>query len=357
MAQSGPWPRRVTFGIGLFTGQQVAGEDRPRFRDAIELARAAEGAGFDVFWVSEHHGFADGYLPAPLTVLAALSAATSRMKLGTGLVLATLRHPVRLAEEASIVDHLSEGRLILGLGAGYVRSELRLFGVNPTTRGTRLADTIGILRQSWTGTPFSWHSANYNIDEAIVTPVPRQGVSLPIWLGGYARAAVRRAAVLADGHLVGRGDPEIVQAHSELLLAERRGQATPFTFGFNFAVVLDERAGHPRSAIEAFGRQQLAYEQVQSDTDVYTGRVADTPRQGGLARGRPEAYLQAFGSSAHVTDTLLAQLGRLSAWDDVHVCLRLLFPEADRRSQVERIETFGARILPVLRSALGPSAD
>ena len=118
----------LRIGVGLWTGQ---GTD---YRDAVPLAVAAEEAGFDSFWVTEHHGLPDGYLPSPLTLLAALASVTSRITLGTGLVLAPLHHPLRLAEDAAVVDRLSGGRLVLGLGLGYAEHEYRAFGVDRRNR-------------------------------------------------------------------------------------------------------------------------------------------------------------------------------------------------------------------------------
>lgn len=137
MSHSGPRTRR--FGVGLYTGQRAGGGN---YRDAVPLAVAAEEAGFDSFWVTEHHGLPDGYLPSPLTLLAALAPATSRIELGTGVLLAPLHHPLRIAEDAAVVDQLSGGRLILGLGIGYADHEYRSFGVDPATRGTRLGALV-----------------------------------------------------------------------------------------------------------------------------------------------------------------------------------------------------------------------
>src|SRR5690606_41834488 len=107
--------RRRSFGVGLYTGQRNAGA---HYRDAVPLAVAAEEAGFDAFWVSEHHGLPDGYLPSPLTLLAALAPATSRIALGTGVLLAPLHHPLRIAADAGAVHQLSGGRLLLAPGIG-----------------------------------------------------------------------------------------------------------------------------------------------------------------------------------------------------------------------------------------------
>src|SRR6187397_1080481 len=119
-------------GIGLFTGQIPS--DSPRtfaeeYRDTLEIVRRAEALGFDSAWVSEHHGTSDGYLPSLLTMLAGFAAATDRIRLGTGVVLTPLHDPLRLAEDAAVVDQLSGGRLTLGLGIAWRPEEFRMFGV------------------------------------------------------------------------------------------------------------------------------------------------------------------------------------------------------------------------------------
>src|SRR3954447_18573102 len=237
-------------GVGLWTGQ---GTD---YRDAVPLAVAAEEAGFDSFWVTEHHGLPDGYLPAPLTLLAALAPVTTRIALGTGLVLAPLHHPLRLAEDAAVVDGLSGGRLVLGLGLGYAEHEYRAFGVDPASRGARLEALVGALRAAWTGQPFC--APELGLYDVRVTPTPAHPV--PIWLGGYAAAAVARAGRIADGHLVGRGEPGIVEAASAQLGTPRGG----FTRAVNVTCVLEAPGGGAASARAAFAVQQQAYEAIQT---------------------------------------------------------------------------------------------
>src|SRR5438477_8722576 len=144
----------VHIGIGLFTAQVPPDSGRTftqEYREIVDLVRLAETLGFDSAWVSEHHGAGDGYAPSLLPTLAAFAAATDRIQLGTGVVLAPFHHPLRLAEDAATVDLISGGRLILGLGLAWRHEEFRMFDVPIRERVRRTVETVQILRQAWTG--------------------------------------------------------------------------------------------------------------------------------------------------------------------------------------------------------------
>jgi len=149
----------VHIGIGLFTGQVPPDSKRTfeqEYRETLDLVRLAETVGFDSAWVSEHHGAGDGYLPSLLPMLAAFAAATSRIRLGTGVVLTPFHDPLRLAEDAAVVDQISGGRLILGLGLAWREEEFRMFGQPLSERVVRTVEAIEVLRRAWTGERFSF---------------------------------------------------------------------------------------------------------------------------------------------------------------------------------------------------------
>src|SRR5918994_7942713 len=130
----------VKFGVGLFTGQIPPGSDRSfeqEYRDAVNLAKVVESEGLDSAWVSEHHFAEDGYLPSLLPLLSAFAAVTERIELGTGVVLAPFHDPIRLAEDFAVVDALSGGRLICGLGIGWREEEFRAFDIEVKSRVRR----------------------------------------------------------------------------------------------------------------------------------------------------------------------------------------------------------------------------
>lgn len=134
----------------------------------LDLATRAEALGLDTVWLTEHHGFDDGYLPQPLTLAAAIAARTSRIRIGTAVLLAALRPPAQLAEEAAIVDILSDGRLDLGVGAGYRAAEYGLFGADFSRRFEQVEETVRDVVRLWDGG---------------VTPQPVQR-PVPLW-GGF----------------------------------------------------------------------------------------------------------------------------------------------------------------------------
>ncbi len=165
----------VQVGIGLFTAQVPPGSGRSfvqEYREIVDLARLAETLGFDSAWVSEHHGSGDGYMPSLLPTLAAMAAATDRIKLGTGVVLTPFHHPLRLAEETATLDILSRGRLVVGLGRGNRPLEFLGHGVPQDESRSRMEEGVEVLRRAWTEERVTFHGRHWQIDDIPVYPKP-----------------------------------------------------------------------------------------------------------------------------------------------------------------------------------------
>jgi len=152
----------------------------------LERVVEAERLGADSVWLSEHHLFDDGYLPQPLTLAAAIAARTERLRIGTAVLLAALRPPILIAEEAAIVDLVSGGRLELGFGAGYSAPEYEAYGADITRRYGRTDAAVAEVRRL--------------LDEDVVTP-PAVQRPIPIWLGYQGPQGAGRAGRLGVGLL------------------------------------------------------------------------------------------------------------------------------------------------------------
>ncbi|AHH18330.1 luciferase-like monooxygenase [Nocardia nova SH22a] len=176
-------------------------------RRLVDIAVEAERLGFESVWAG------DSLVRAriePLTLLAAVAHATERITLGTAVLMPAYRHPVHAAVTLSSLDLLSEGRLVVGVGAGFPgfsEKELELVGVDFRTRFSRLDDTVALWRELWTGNPEFFHGKVLHYDWLPEVPTPARPGGPPIWLGGITPAALRRTARLYDGWLPYPPDP------------------------------------------------------------------------------------------------------------------------------------------------------
>jgi len=164
------------------------------YRDSLEQVELAEALGFDSIWLTEHHFTDDGYLPAMLPAAAAIAARTTHVTIGTFVLLAPFQHPLKLAEDAAVVDVISNGRLRLGLGQGYRQEEFAGFGVPRAERLGRTLETIEILKLAWTGKRFSFDGKYFHFKDVRVLPTPASRPYPELLWGAGAPKAIRRAA-------------------------------------------------------------------------------------------------------------------------------------------------------------------
>ena len=192
-------PERLRFGIYMAVADPPAGKALVRrVEETRREAELAEQCGFDFCLVGEHHQDPDGFLPSPFLLLAAIAARTERLRLGTGVLLLPLQHPFKVAEDAATLDVISNGRCILGVGAGYQPRDFTPFGVPPTQRGSLLDEGLQIIRACWTEEAFSFRGRHFTLQDVSQRPRPVQKPHPPIWVGGSSQKALERAARWGD---------------------------------------------------------------------------------------------------------------------------------------------------------------
>lgn len=206
--------RRLELGIHLPTAQPGASAE-----SILEVARAVEGMGFDALWMFDHlftptgieskYPYSrDGGYPIsaddpffdPLALFGVLAGAVERIKLGTAVLIPAHRHPIVLGKMLASIENFAPGRIILGVGAGWMREEFDAVGIPFDRRGARLVEYIKALRTIWSGEPSSFNGEFYSWSEAGFLPAPTEPI--PIILGGHGDRALQRCAKHADGWAV-----------------------------------------------------------------------------------------------------------------------------------------------------------
>jgi len=172
------------------------------YREALEEVTRAEELGFDSVWMEEHHSVTNHYWPSPIPVLAGFATRTSRLVLGTDIIVAAFHHPVRLAEDAVMLDAISNGRFVLGIAIGYKPDEFALYGVDLEKRGARFEEQLAIMKGLWTQERIQFKGTYYTL-EGRLEPKPVQKPHPPVWIGGWGDITLRRAATLADNWIPG----------------------------------------------------------------------------------------------------------------------------------------------------------
>jgi alkanesulfonate monooxygenase SsuD/methylene tetrahydromethanopterin reductase-like flavin-dependent oxidoreductase (luciferase family) len=292
--------------------------DTDAFAMGLDQVCQAEEWGLDAVWLAEiHQQAARSVLSAPMTVLSAIAGRTSKVKLGTGVQVLPLTHPLRLAEETATVDQISRGRLLMGVGRSGNPRAYGAYGVPYSESRERFFETLEVLKLAWTQTSFSFHGKYHNFDEARAVPRPFQTPHPPIRIAGASEdtfpvlgalgyplfVAVRsgtlgglapdldayREAYTAAGH-PGKG-----QAHLRLTLhvaetdAEAQAQAhDSIMLGYKRLVTQLEGSPNARRRAQLADVQSLTYDAAMREKvvigspDTVAARLSDLQEQLGI---------------------------------------------------------------------------
>jgi alkanesulfonate monooxygenase SsuD/methylene tetrahydromethanopterin reductase-like flavin-dependent oxidoreductase (luciferase family) len=339
----------MKFGYGLISAQRHPGDPRGSFelvQEALELAEYAEELGFDSVWFSEHHFFDDGYLPSLLPMAAAAAARTSTIAVGTGLLLAPIYDPVRLAEDAAVVDLLSDGRLLLGVGKGFRPEEFEAFDVPLRGLHHRVEDVVTVLREAW-GDGLVRGGDTLSYPGVFPTPKPRRQGGPPILLGGFEEGAIRRAGRIGDGFIAAEVTPESypeqVRWVRESLAA--RDDAQSFQF-----LIAQPTFARENDAWEVFKPYRYHSNWKYDDMFDSRGRVAGALPSAPPLTDEHEAKLlreSVVGEPGAVVEEIMAL--RDVAGDDLHYIAWLYWPGMSADLRRESMRLFATEVIPKLR--------
>ena len=202
--------------------------------EALAFGPLAEDLGFDSVWVMDHL-FNNGYIRErlddkpyyhPLATLSYLSATTSRVILGTSVLVLPYHNPVELAKYTATLDQMSGGRVTLGVGVGAMTEEFEALGIPMSERASLTNESIRVMKELWTSQAPSYHGGRWNFDDLRFSPKPVQQPHIPMWIGGASQGALRRAARLGDGWHPSGVSPEQYASGKQLIseMAEQEGR-------------------------------------------------------------------------------------------------------------------------------------
>ena len=321
------------------------------FGEGLEQIQFAEEMGYDFVLIAEHHFSNYGNSPAPLLQAAHIAQHTSRIKIATAVLVLPIWQPLRLAEEVAVLDHLSGGRFICGVGRGYQPHELDRFGIPIEETRIRFEETLDVLIKAWTETEsFTYDGQYIRVDQpTVVWPKPRQQPHPPLWLAGTSDDSIRVAAE-RDMALFTTGfrGPEGMLGATALWAHHRRALGKPldrFELGLQALSLVTDHDDDARANLDHPRWQMRANRSLNSSTvvnglvqaDPVAGEADDDQFFDTLFYGSPGTVREKFARMSQAGVTMVSQ------W--------MMLGGIEHEKVMRSIRLTGEEIIPALRDA------
>ncbi len=357
----------MKFGIMNLFPLTEGQSERDVIDETMEEAVLADRLGYDSFWFAEHHFSGYGILGNPLQFGTAVAMATKRITIGTAVMVIPFYNPVRLAEDAALLDLLSGGRFLMGCGRGYQPREFAGFQVDPKTSGERYNETIDIVRKAWAEDNWSYAGNHFQYDDMTVHPKPLKR-EIPILHASVSPESFEKWGRLGEriitspnftplslmkrnfdlytkGLLEGGHDPlAFERPYMQQVWAgpteEGKRQAAEAALRY-YRMVGNVIPGQQKGLIPIDAKEQAYYEKVKQGIDLLN--VEQTLTHGGN-----------FGSSQQVIDTLGVLQEQLGV---THYICWFRIPSLERGAALDAMHRFAEDVFPVFRDADAPATQ
>src|SRR5438309_6826750 len=341
----------MKFGTFLLMQSPSARSSQEIYARGVEVAQAAEALGFRSVWLAEHHFSTYGYLSRPVQLATYIAAKTTRLRVGTAVIVVPLHHPLVVAEEIATLDLLAGGRVDVGLGRGYQHYEFERLGLELDTSRQRWEESVDVILKAFKGEPFTYGGKLSKTPETTISPQPVQKPHPPIWVTAQSpesiEATVRRGFNVLTG---GFGVPIERMAEFRKLFDRLVGEfkpPQPLKVGVQRAVYVAESQADARAAVEeARWNMRVTLSLRNQYERVEQGRAIPVP-----ASKEPDTddLLDRF-LIIGTPDTVIRQIKRVEEMVGItHFNCSFWFGDLEHARVMRSMERFAREVVPAFR--------
>jgi alkanesulfonate monooxygenase SsuD/methylene tetrahydromethanopterin reductase-like flavin-dependent oxidoreductase (luciferase family) len=324
-------------------------------RDAVEQTRLADELGFGAAWFAEHHFSNYGMCSSPLTMIAHCAAATRRIRLGTGIVVAPLYTPARLIADVAMVDQLSNGRLNLGIGSGYQHFEFERFGVSLESAKDRTFEMLDMLELGLKQPKFSYEGEYYRQPMSAISQRAVQQPMPPTWITSVDPAFVSRAVKSGHHVFVSGGDGGVEKMHAHRALIDKVANAEgKDPAGVKVGLLRAAYASNDKAEVDAYLDCARYQRRVALSLKRRTAQIADDYQvEEGIVEGEPTLdemrALLPVGSIDTVIERVVKEIRALKP---VHYCFQTQMGDFDHPTMLRQLETWSKVVIPAVQQEI-----